>query len=142
MTVADPSEPWRIHFFQRQSDDDGEQGVPAKDFLDAIPPKCAAEVQAVLEAVASAPPPAFSGGGKWEAMHSDMAGFYEVRVQGSGYNHRLFCILERNAPDLGGPSIICLGGLSKRPRSAARNRDYRSIRHYADEFRRTRCVMD
>jgi hypothetical protein len=40
------------------------------------------EIQAVLEAVAAAPPPSFSGGGKWEAMHEDMAGFYEVRVQG------------------------------------------------------------
>jgi len=29
---------------------------------------------AVLSAVADAPPPAFSGGGKWEAMHDEMAG--------------------------------------------------------------------
>ena len=142
MTATDPSDPWRIHFFQLESGDQGGHRAPAKDFLDAIPPRCAAEVQAVLEAVAGAPPPSFSGGGKWEAMHGDMAGFYEVRVQGGGYNHRLFCLLERTAPDLGGPSIVCLGGLSKRPRSAARNRDYRSIRQYADEFHRTRCVME
>jgi len=29
-----------------------------------------------------APPPRFSGGGKWEAMHGDMAGYYEVRATG------------------------------------------------------------
>jgi hypothetical protein len=142
MTAADPPETWRIHFFRQESGNQGDERVPAKDFLDSIPPKCAAEVQAVLEAVASAPPPAFSGGGKWEAMHGDMAGFYEVRVQSSGYNHRLFCLLERDAPDLGGPSVVCLGGLSKRPRSAAKNRDYRSIRRYADDFRRGRGVME
>ena len=54
--------------------------VPAIDFLDGLPAKAVAEIQAVLDAVAEAPPPAFSGGGKWEAMHDEMAGFYEVRV--------------------------------------------------------------
>ncbi len=64
-------------------------------------------MQVVLEAVAEAPPPAFSGGGKWEVMHDDMAGFYEVRVRGADrLNHRLFCILERDADDLGGSSIV------------------------------------
>jgi hypothetical protein len=46
-------------------------------------------------------------------MHGDMAGFYEVRVKGGGMNHRLFCILERNAKDLGGSSIVAIDGLSK-----------------------------
>ena len=74
-------------------------------------PKVADEVHAVLDAVANAPPPAFAGGGTWEAMHGDMAGFYEVRVQGGGMNHRLLCLLIRDADDLGGSSIVCLGGL-------------------------------
>ena len=60
---------WRIHFFQRHPQDDQRTAVPALDFLDAIPTKIAAEIHAVLDAVAEAPPPAFSGGGKWEAMH-------------------------------------------------------------------------
>ena len=42
------------------------------DFLDGLPDKVAAEIQAVLEAVAAAPPPSFSGGRKWEAMRDDM----------------------------------------------------------------------
>ena len=50
-------------------------------------------------AVAAAPPPAFSGGGKWEAMHGEMSGFFEVRVDGPQRHHyRLFCVLERTAP--------------------------------------------
>ncbi len=112
------------------------------EFLDALTPKCAAEIHAVLDAVAAAPPPVFSGGGKWEAMHGEMSGFYEVRVQCAGENHRLFCKLERGADDLGGPSIICVGGISKPRRSAARPRDFREIRQYAAEFARHRRVLE
>jgi hypothetical protein len=104
------SKPWRIHFFQRDKVDDAEQAVPAIELLDSIPAKVAAEIHAVLDAVAAAPPPSFSGGGKWEAMHDDMAGYFEVRVQGGGMNHRLFCVLERDAEDLGGSSIVCIDG--------------------------------
>lgn len=134
-------EPWRIHFFQRHVKDDRQRAVPANEFLDSLPDKLAAEIQAVLDAVATAPPPSFSGGGKWEAMHGEMAGMYEVRVQGGGSNHRLLCLLERNAHDLGGPSIVCIGGFSKRPRTAASARDYRRIKRYASEFESRRTVM-
>jgi hypothetical protein len=134
--------PWRIHFFQRDLEDDPRRGVPAVEFLDAVPTKIAAEFHAVLDAVAAAPPPSFSGGGKWEAMHDDMAGYYEIRVQGAGMNHRLFCILEREAEDLGGSSIVCIGGLSKPPRTAAHPRDYKRIKRYGDEFRKRRTVVD
>src|SRR3546814_16431017 len=83
-----------------------------------------------LTAVAEAPPPAFSGGGKWEAMHGGMAGFYEVRVQGGGMNHRLFCVLERDADYLGGSSIVVIDGLGKPKRSAADPKDYRRALRY------------
>jgi hypothetical protein len=76
-------EPWRIHFFQRHRADDPARSVPTIAFLDSLPVRARAEVIAVLDAVAEAPPPAFSGGGKWEAMHGDMAGFYEIRVRGA-----------------------------------------------------------
>jgi hypothetical protein len=38
-------------------------------------------------------------------MHNEMAGSYEVRIQGGGMNHSLFRVLERDAGDLGGSSI-------------------------------------
>jgi hypothetical protein len=126
MTVP---EPWLIHFFQRHKDDGPARPTPTIEFLDGLPDKVAAQIQAVLEAVAAAPPPSASGGGKWEAMHDEMAGIYEVRVQGGGANHRV-----------GGPSIVCLGGLTKRVRSAANPRDYNRVRQYADEFRKRRTV--
>ena len=80
-------DPWLIHFFQRATAHDATQAIPALDFFESLSDKVAAEIHAVLDAVAEAPPPAFSGGGKWEAMHGQMAGLYEVRVQGGGSNH-------------------------------------------------------
>lgn len=137
------AEPWRIHFFRRHRDDDLAESVPTVEFLDALPVAARAEVIAVLEAVAAAPPPTFSGGGKWEAMHGDMAGFYEVRVRGSDRrNHRLFCVLERDATDLGGPSIVCISGLSKPLREAAKPRDYRRAIAFRAEFGARRTVLD
>jgi len=137
-----PGKPWHIHFFQRAEADEPERTVPAIDFLDGIPPKVAAEIHAVLAAVAAAPPPSFSGGGQWEAMHDDMAGYFEVRVQGGGMNHRLFCVLERDADDLGGSSIVCIDGLSKAPRTAAHPRDYRRVKRYGAEFQKRRTVLE
>jgi hypothetical protein len=134
-------EPWNIHFFQRDRRDDADQAVPALEFLDSVPLKVRTEFQAILDAVAEAPPPAFSGGGKWEAMHGDMAGFYEVRVTGGGMNHRLFCVLERDAKDLGGSSIVAIDGLSKPRRSAAEPRDYRRALQHRDEFEQRRTVL-
>ena len=137
MVAAPIRQPWLIHFFQRASADDARESVPTIEFLNRLPPKVAAEIHAVAEA----PPPAFAGGGKWEAMHGDMAGFYEVRVQGGGMNHRLLCLLIRDADDLGGSSIVCLGGLSKSRREKADPKDYRRIRTYREEFERHRGVL-
>jgi len=134
-------EPWRIHFFQRHSDEDASAPVPAIEYLASLPTKAAAEFHAILNAVAKAPPPAFSGGGKWEAMRGDMAGIYEVRDTSRRANHRLFCLLVRASEQLGGPSIVCLGGLTKPVRSAAQPRDYSRIRQYAAEFRKHGTVL-
>ena len=140
--AASPRDPWLIHFFQRHPSDDPGESVPALDFFEGLPPKIAAEINAVLDAVAEAPPPSFSGGGKWVAMHGDMAGFYAARVQAAGQNHRLFCLLARDAADLGGSSIVCLGGLSKPRRQAAAPRDYARIRAHRTEFERRRRVLN
>lgn len=141
MASRSATPPWRVHFFQRAAGDDPSRGVPAIDFFETLPLKVATEIHAVLDAVAAAPPPSFSGGGKWEVMRGDMSGYFEVRVQGGGMNHRLFCILERDAEDLGGSSIVCIDGLSKPRREAADPRDYGRVRRYADEFRARRTVL-
>lgn len=50
------ADPWLIHFFRRHREDDPSESTPAMEFLEAAPDKVAAEIQAVLEAVAEAPP--------------------------------------------------------------------------------------
>lgn len=136
------ADPWLIHFFQRHRDDDPAESIPAITFLDSVSVKVRAEIHAVLDAVAEAPPPAFSGGGKWEVMHDEMAGFYEIRVKGGGMNHRLFCVLERDADDLGGSSIVVIDGLSKPKRSAANPKDYRRALKHRREFATRRKVLE
>ena len=72
--------PWLIHFFKRHKDDDPAQSIPGREFLDACSKSVRAKLLAIITAVADAPPPMFSGGGKWEAMHGDMSGFYEAAL--------------------------------------------------------------
>jgi hypothetical protein len=93
---------------------------------------------AALRAVAEAPPPAFSGGGYWEAMHGEMSGYYEVRVDGpQRWHYRLFCVLERGGSNLGlgGPSIVLLTGMAKEFRTVFSNSDYAKVRQLGDEYR-------
>lgn len=139
---AEENAPWRVHFFRRERGGDLSEAVPAMGFLKSVPSGVAAKIQAVLEAVAEAPPPSFSGGGMWKAMRGDMAGFYEVCVQGSDANYRLLCLLDRHADDLGGSSIICVYGFSKPKRQSASGKDYRQARKHREEFERTRNVLN
>ncbi|MGH2843270.1 MAG: hypothetical protein ACRDKL_06735, partial [Solirubrobacteraceae bacterium] len=93
--AIDRSPPWLILFYRA-----ADVTVPARLFLDSCPGRAAVEYLAVLDAVAAAPPPQFSGGGKWEAMHGDMTGYYEVRITGPGREQfRLFCLLENGTDD-------------------------------------------
>jgi hypothetical protein len=132
------AKPWRVHFFRRLAVPAGEPEVPGRQFLLDCPDKVRAMMIAVVKAVAEAPPPMFAGGGKWEAMHGDMAGFYEVRVDGPGRRHyRLFCVLEREGAKLGlgGPSLVVITGKSKPFRTTLSKRDYVEVRALGEEYR-------
>lgn len=129
--------PWRIHFFQRHKDDDATRPVPGRAFLDACPTSVAAKLVATVKAVADAPPPMFSGGGKWEAMHGDMGGFYEARADGPNREHfRLFCLLDRMGVEagLGGPSLVILCGAQKPFKTTLTDGDYAKVRALGAEF--------
>ena len=72
-----------IVFFQRHILDDIKEVTPGQDFLnDVCPLGVRTTIRAVIIAVAKAPPKRFAGGGYWEAMHGDMSGWYEVRLNG------------------------------------------------------------
>jgi transcriptional regulator with XRE-family HTH domain len=66
--------PWAVVYYLTP-----EGTAPALEFLDTCPGTIDAQFTAVLDAVAAAPPPRFSGGGKWEAMHGAMGGWHEIR---------------------------------------------------------------
>lgn len=116
---------------------------PTDEFLDGCPTKVAAQLLAVLDDVADAPPPRYAGGGRWEAMHGEMGGYYEVRAQGPGREQfRLFCILENGTADelarrgLTGPAIAVVTGLRKPWMTAFSEHDYESVRRLGDDHRR------
>ena len=117
-----------------------EGSVPAADFLDGCPAKVRGTILAVLDAVAAAPPPAFSGGGKWEAMHGDMGGYYEIRVTGPGREQfRLFCLLENadkrtlTVRGLRGPAIAVITGMRKKTGTLFSGRDYAKVRELGSD---------
>jgi len=130
--------PWAIIYYRAP---DGT--VPALGFLDNCPGKIDAEFTAVLDAVAAAPPPRFSGGGKWEAMHGAMGGWHEVRLTGPGREQlRLFCLLENGTDDelarrgLPRSAIAVITGMRKPWRTTFAERDYQRVRGLGDEHRR------
>lgn len=96
----------------------------------------------MLDAVAEAPPPQFSGGGKWEAMPGAMAGWYEIRLTGPRREQfRLFCLLENGDDDellkrgFTKPAIAVIAGMSKPWRTTFSERDYRRVRELGDEHK-------
>lgn len=118
---------WGIVYYEQA---DGR--VPAEAFLDACPTKIDATFNAVLEAVRAAPPPAFSGGGKWEAMHGTMSGYYEIRLTGPGRRHyRLFCLLENGTSKqlaergFSSPQIVVVNGMVKANATLFSEREYK-----------------
>lgn len=119
--------------------------VPADEFLQRCPPNVESRFYAVIEAVRDAPPPHFSGGGYWEAMHGDMGGYFEIRLTGPGRRQfRLFCILDNgSSKELGErgfdrPQIAVVTGMSKDSGTKFSRRDYAKVRELGTEYR-SRC---
>jgi hypothetical protein len=93
-----------------------------------------------LTQFAAAPPPQFSGGGKWEAMHGAMSGFYEIRLSGARREQfRLFCLLENGTNEelarrgLQRPAIAVITGMRKPWRTTFSDGDYRRVRELGTE---------
>jgi hypothetical protein len=124
-----------IVYFRRHRDDDPSQAIPGREFLRACPPGVRAKFAAVLVAVAAAPPHRFAGGGYWEAMHGDMAGWFEVRVDGPKRRHyRLYCLIDLAAIGQSKPLLVVVTGLDKPFRTTLTDRDYAQVRELGDEY--------
>jgi hypothetical protein len=127
---------WDIELFQRHPEDDPAQGCPAEEFLMDCPDPVAADLIAIVDAVAAGPPPQFRGGGMWEVMHGNMKGYYEARTRGPDRRlYRLFCLLEREVPRLDRPTVVLICGLSKPHSSAFGDADYARVCAFGDEYR-------
>lgn len=134
-----PPRPWSVVYYAAPTG-----AVPAMEFLDDCPGKIEAEFAAVLDAVAAAPPPRFSGGGKREAMHGAMSGWYEIRLTGPAREQfRLFCLAENGTTSelarrgLRSASVAVIAGMRKPWRTTFSERDYRRVRALGDEYRQT-----
>ena len=127
-----------IVYFRRHPEDDPEESTPGRDFLRTVcPPAVRAKFNAVLNAVAAAPPKRFAGGGAWEAMHGDMTGWFEVRRDGPGRHHyRLFCLLDYEAQGVDKPLLVVVDGRDKPFRTELSPADYDAIRSLGEEFRK------
>jgi hypothetical protein len=89
----------------------------------------------VLVAVASAPPHRFAGGGYWEAMHGDMVGWFEVRIDGpkrGGGAGRHHYRLDYHAVATNKPLLVVITGLSKAFRTKLSAREYAHVREAWD----------
>jgi hypothetical protein len=128
---------WGIVYYAAE-----DASAPGLEFLKSCPIKVRAKLLAVLEAVRAAPPPAFSGGGKWEAMHGSMGGYYEIRVTGPGRQHyRLFCILDNGSPEelarrgFAAPQIVVINGMVKPNASLFTDGEYtKHVRRLGDRY--------
>jgi hypothetical protein len=95
--------PWAVIYYRAP-----DQTVPALEFLDGCPGTIDAQFMAVLDAVAAAPPPRFSGGG-------------------------MFCLLENGTGDeltrrgLPRPAIAVITGMRKSWRTVFSERDYQRV---------------
>jgi len=70
----------------------------------------------------------------WEAMHRDMAGYYEVRVRAGKDLFRLFCLLDHGGPGLGRPAIVALTGLRKPIGTAFTSREYAAVSSMGEAY--------
>ena len=124
-----------VVFFRRHQADDPTQSTPGREALNSYPVKVRATMRAVLVAVAASPPKKFTGGGYWEAMKSDMAGWFEVRVDGPKRHHyRLFCRLDYQATNASKPLLVVVAGLDKPFRTILSDADYAKVRRLGEEY--------
>jgi hypothetical protein len=136
VTGQSPDDPWVVRYFHRHPEDDPQEAKPGQEFLRSCPPKVRAHFFDVLIAVAKAPPHRFAGGGKWEAMHGNMTGYYEVRVTGPGrHQYRLFWLLEAEPPGPDRrPTLIVVTGMDKPFRTVFSADDYAAIKALGTEY--------
>jgi hypothetical protein len=133
-------EEWDIVYYKTAAG-----GVPAFEYLlESCTTKLEAYLHSILDSVAAAPPPAFSGGGRWEAMHGNMSGYHAAKAIGPDRkHHRIFCVLENSDnPDemerrgLPCPAIAVITGMWKPNATLFSELEYAAVRELGDEYKK------
>lgn len=124
---------WDPYFFKR-TDPTANPAVPALAWLESVPDEVEAEVMATIDAVAQGPPPQFRGGLRYQVMHGDMRGWFEVRTKHRKKLYRLFCLQDRKAPGLPRPALVMVTGGDKPNESAFSKTFYRQVRALGEEY--------
>ena len=127
---------WNVVFFQRHRNDDPDESVPGMVYLNECPDSIQQEMFAILHAVADASPPSFRNSNVWTAMNGKMAGWYGARKKGLKLLYRVFCLVERSAGGLPGPSVVVVTGMTKKNETAFSEEDYARVRALGDEYKR------
>lgn len=136
-TGPSPNDAHNIVYFKRHAEDAPGQSEPGRDALQSWPASVRAKANAVLIAVAAAPPKRFAGGGYWEAMKGDMSGWFEVRIDGPKRHHyRLFCLLDYEAEGRDKPLLVVVDGRDKPFRTTLSDSDYMAVRAMGEEYLR------
>jgi len=126
-----------VVFFRRHPADDPDESEPGRVALNSWPASVRAKARAVLVAVAAAPPQRFSGGGYWESMKGQMAGWFEVRIDGPKRHHyRLFCLLDYEAQGVDKALLVVIDGRDKTFNSAIPVREYSKVQALGAEYLR------
>jgi hypothetical protein len=120
-------------FFMR-TDPKADPAVPALAWLESVPDAVEAEIMATIDAVAEGPPPHFRGGLRYQAMHGDMTGWFEVRTKHRKRLYRLFCLQDRKAPGLPRPALVLITGGDKANESAFSRAYYPKVRALGEEY--------
>jgi hypothetical protein len=119
---------------------------PAWDFLlgEEMPGEVRVELLVTVRAVLQVGPPRFpTSTPRWRLMHKpaskrevDLSGICEARDKHSKTLYRLFCVIDRNAPEhgLAAPSLVLLGGVAKPIRTEVPQSEYRRIDRYRNDY--------
>jgi hypothetical protein len=117
--------------------------VPARTFLEGCPQPVLEMLLAIVVAVRDAPPPAFPSSNMWHVMHGDMKGIHEARDEHRGELYRLFCVVDRQAPEHGldAPTVALISGGVKPARSAMPQSIYDEALGYRRDYLATRRIL-
>jgi hypothetical protein len=127
---------------------------PAVDYLtdEAMPDTVRRELLVTIAAVTKMGPPRFpTSTPRWRIMRKDktkgagsvdMSGICEARDKHAKLLYRLFCIIDRDAPDhgLAAPSLVLLSGTTKPDNTVVSISEYQLVDDYRNDYRATHRI--